>query len=159
MKHVLWCVVLFLVGYGNVLGWQEFLSTILRENGCVVSIADEETLSWQPIIGGVSVLLCYPCAWLVVSGVSRFGLRQWNRTEFLSTVFACLLGANLGALLRAMIIVKINLQEAFAEGEIHPVLDVMSFAISQWMIYGILAGLVMSIMVLVPLGLLGDSEN
>ena len=159
MKKFFLCIFLVAFGYANVFVWQDLLSSLLEDNGCRVYSSDVNIELQQRLIGAIATLVCYPISLLLVSAIAKFGLRKWRFQELLAALMACLIVGNLGGLLRAMIIVKINLQEAFAAGEIKPALDLITFEIAQWMIYGMCAGLVMTTMVLVPLGLLGDSED
>lgn len=159
MKMIFVCLVLFGLGYGSVVTWQGLLAGWLEDNGCRVAASDPSAYSLDRIVGAVWMLCCYPAVRgglaLILSTISR---KQIDRDLWVALIL-CGIFAHLGALLRAVIVVKINLQDSFANGEIQPHIDLLTLEISQWMMYGMLSALVIYLMVLVPIRLIADSED
>jgi hypothetical protein len=159
MRTAFVLLVLSVIGYSNVFAWQEVIIYSLEESGCRVLIQDSTHLNTERFMGALVFALCYPISLLSVGLVSQFAYRNWRKQELFASIISCIVGGNLGGLLRAMLIVKIHLQDAFSNGEEIPSLLAETLEITQWISYGLLSGLVMCGVVLVPVGLLGNSEE
>ena len=159
MKHVIFCIVLSIVGYATISVWQELITYALEENGCQLVITEISGLSKDRILGALAFLGCYPLSLLSVAGVSMFGMRKWRQQELYAVLMAAFVGGNLGGLLRAMIIVKIQLQDAFANGETTPMINAATLDTTLWVVYGLLSGILLCTIILVPLGLLEEAET
>ena len=158
MKQGIVLFALFVLGYIGVYGWQSLLAGWLADNNCTVLVSDPQAYARDRFVGAVCLALCLPVS---IAGLSLLNLfaPQRNQREIWILLGGCVLFSHLGALLRSMIIVKIRLQEAFANGEIYPQIDLLSVQFGQWMFYGMLSALVVGLMVFVPFRLLAESSD
>ena len=160
MKNTVVLVVFLLgIGFVNVYAWQQGIIYVLQQNGCQVIESNASHLKFEKLMGALAFVLCYPLSILSIRLVSQFSLRKVRQKNIYMSLVACIVGSNLGGLLRSMIIVKIHLQEAFSNGEENPVIFSKTLAMTEWMSYGLLSGLLLCAIILVPVGLLDEDDD
>jgi hypothetical protein len=159
MKHVLSLLALFCVGILSAELWLSGLASVLLENGCQLTETEGSDFLSDSLRAGIYTALFYPSLFVLLLGLSKVGFPQSGERKMLVMIILGVIGAELGALLRAMITIKITLQDAFANGEITPIIDIQAIEISTWMFYGLLSSFVLMVMVLIPLTLLNESES
>ena len=158
MKQGVVFLLLFVLGYVGVYAWQGLLTEWLSDNNCTVIVSDPQGYGRDRFVGSVCLALCFPAASGGIATLNLFA-PQRNPREIWILLGGCVLFSHLGALLRSMIVVKIQLQEAFANGEVYPQIDLLSAQFGQWMFYGMLSALVVGLMVFVPFRLLAESPD
>ena len=158
-KTIVLVVSLLLIGFANVFAWQQGIIYVLQENGCQVIESNASHLTIEKFMGAIAFALCYPLSILSIRLVSQFSLRNLRQKDIYTSLVSCFVGSNLGGLLRAMIIVKIQLQDAFSNGEKTPIIFSNTLAMTEWMSYGLLSGLLLCAIILVPIGLLDEDED
>ena len=139
--------------------WTNYLGTLLQESGCDVHFLSHRETWINPMLAAAVML----CGAVASFGVARFAALFGNRPQTARdrswSLWAFLIGSQLGMLLRAVIVVKVALPDSIAESERPPVVLMSDLQVALWFAVGGTAALVMVGFVLCAIGLIGAEQQ